>query len=77
MPIDALVMAATDPDNVQWQIDFVSSNLLLAFMGNETPGRMKRAVNILRRLKDAGKLTTQQEALLKTIETMVPQEKPN
>lgn len=68
-------LAAADPENVQWQLDLASSNLRLALMGNDQIKRLRQAVEILRKLKDAGKLTTQQEVLLKTVKSMIAPDK--
>jgi hypothetical protein len=64
-------LAALDPDNVQWQLDLASVNLRLAIMGDDPLRRLHVAADILRKLKAAGKLTPQQEALLDMVEAMI------
>jgi tetratricopeptide (TPR) repeat protein len=62
-------LAAADPENAEWQINLVLSLWHLAGDGNDEPrARYMRALEILRRLDAAGKLTADQKGWIGMIE---------
>jgi tetratricopeptide (TPR) repeat protein len=63
-------VATADADNVQRQLNLATTELNLGLRGDDKPGRLTRAIAILRRLKAAGKLDPKQEQLLGAIEAM-------
>lgn len=61
-------LAAADPGNAQWQADMAISLYRLAMAGDDTRARLTRALDILRKLDAAGKLTADQKGWIALFE---------
>ena len=61
-------LAAADPGNAQWQADMAISLFRLAMAGDDTRARLTRALDILRKLDAAGKLTADQKGWIALFE---------
>jgi eukaryotic-like serine/threonine-protein kinase len=64
-------LTASDGENAQWQLDLATLQLNLALLGDERAARLQSAATLLRGLKAAAKLSTQQETLLMAVESML------
>jgi tetratricopeptide (TPR) repeat protein len=64
-----LVMA--DPENVEWQVSLVRSQWRLADLGDDPAPRREMVVAALRKLKEAKKLTAEQEGWLPEAERLL------
>jgi tetratricopeptide (TPR) repeat protein len=63
--------AGSDRDNTQWQIELVLNLVKLAHLGDDARARYTRAIDILRQLAAAGRLTAEQQKWIGQIEAAI------
>ena len=69
-------LVGNDPDDTQLQINLVTTYVDLAIRGDDTMGRFRSAVEILRALKAAQKLSPKQENILAVLEAQIARSPP-